>query len=199
MEIDPVCGMNVDEKKAREKNLFGVKEGRKYYFCSKSCKDKFLDGEKWYRSEKFGKIFPWVLGAVLIGGAIWSISGDFMLKYMGVFFIVFSLMKMLDVKGFADAFSMYDLIAKRSRSYALIYPFIELALGILYLTETWIIGAAWVTLIIMFIGAIGVGRNLLSKNKIQCACLGTKIGVPLTKVTFLEDLIMVGMAVRILF
>jgi len=43
MEIakDPVCGMEIDEKKAKFKLDKG---GKKYYFCSKSCYDKFNGG-----------------------------------------------------------------------------------------------------------------------------------------------------------
>jgi len=109
-------------------------------------------------------------------------------------------MKMLDWKGFAKAFSMYDLIAKRSKPYSMAYPGIEFILGILFLTgffynDSFVIWAAWVTVFILGIGSIGVGKNLFSKNKVQCACLGTKINVPLTKVTFLEDIIMVIMAI----
>ena len=45
---------------------------------------------------------------------------------------------------------------------------------------------------------IGVGKNLLSKNKIKCACLGAKVKVPLTSFTFVEDIIMALMALMIL-
>ncbi|MBI2653699.1 heavy metal translocating P-type ATPase [Candidatus Woesearchaeota archaeon] len=38
MAKDPVCGMEVDERKARFKL---VKKGKKHYFCSKNCYDKF--------------------------------------------------------------------------------------------------------------------------------------------------------------
>jgi P-type Cu+ transporter len=38
MAIDPICGMEVDEKTA----LKVEHEGKKYYFCSPGCRDKFL-------------------------------------------------------------------------------------------------------------------------------------------------------------
>ncbi len=38
MAIDPICGMEVDEKTA----LSVEHEGKKYYFCSPGCRDKFL-------------------------------------------------------------------------------------------------------------------------------------------------------------
>ena len=38
MTKDPICGMEVDEKKAKFKIVEG---GKKYFFCSKNCHDKF--------------------------------------------------------------------------------------------------------------------------------------------------------------
>ena len=38
MAKDPICGMEVDEKKTKFNTL---KNGKKYYFCSKNCHDKF--------------------------------------------------------------------------------------------------------------------------------------------------------------
>jgi P-type Cu+ transporter len=38
MMKDPICGMMVDEKKS---NLKAEHEGREFYFCSVSCKQKF--------------------------------------------------------------------------------------------------------------------------------------------------------------
>ncbi len=38
MAKDPVCGMQVDEKKAPAQSQH---EGKKYYFCSQSCKQQF--------------------------------------------------------------------------------------------------------------------------------------------------------------
>ncbi|MEE9526013.1 MAG: heavy metal translocating P-type ATPase [Candidatus Woesearchaeota archaeon] len=46
MTKDPTCGMKVDEKKAERLGLTTIKNGKKYYFCSKQCKDEFLGGEK---------------------------------------------------------------------------------------------------------------------------------------------------------
>jgi len=35
---DPVCNMNVDEKKAADTSVY---KGKTYYFCAKGCKEKF--------------------------------------------------------------------------------------------------------------------------------------------------------------
>jgi Cu+-exporting ATPase len=38
MAKDPVCGMMIDEKKAAGNSVY---KGMTYFFCAKSCKDKF--------------------------------------------------------------------------------------------------------------------------------------------------------------
>jgi Cu+-exporting ATPase len=38
MEKDVVCGMDIDRAKAAGSSNYG---GQTYYFCSKTCKDKF--------------------------------------------------------------------------------------------------------------------------------------------------------------
>jgi len=208
---DPVCGMKVDSEEAEAKGLVIEKGKRKYYFCSISCKNKFTEEENisvkeetpWYRSDKFGKIFPYFLGGILILGTVLSMAFDFMILYMGIFFVIFSLFKMPDWKGFVKAFGTYDILAKNIKAYGWAYPAIEMILGILfitnYFTEFYLVPVAWTTLAIMAIGSIGVSIKLLKKEKFQCACLGTWINVPLTKVTLLEDLLMVFMSVVLLF
>ena len=42
---DPVCGMQVDPDKPAGTSEY---QGRKYYFCSKSCKEKFDANPKQY-------------------------------------------------------------------------------------------------------------------------------------------------------
>jgi Cu+-exporting ATPase len=47
---DPVCNMDVDEKRAAATSVY---KGKTYYFCSKGCKDKFdKDPEKFIAKEK---------------------------------------------------------------------------------------------------------------------------------------------------
>ena len=43
MAKDPICGMEVNPKKARFKI---AKAGKTYYFCSKNCYEKFLNQNK---------------------------------------------------------------------------------------------------------------------------------------------------------
>jgi YHS domain-containing protein len=50
MAKDPVCNMNVDEKKAAATSVY---RGETYYFCAKVCKEKFeKEPEKFIAKEK---------------------------------------------------------------------------------------------------------------------------------------------------
>lgn len=118
--------------------------------------------------------------------------------FMAGFFLVFSFFKLLDLRGFADAYQSYDLLARRARAWALAYPFVELALGLAFLTRWQPVAANIATLALMLIGAAGVLRALLRKDRIRCACLGTALNLPMTTVTLLEDLGMAAMAAAML-
>lgn len=143
-------------------------------------------------------IFTFIIGAsVLLNYKPWHAT-NFMLDFMGLFYIVFSFFKLLDLKGFPETFKMYDPIAKRIPVYGWIYPFIELALGILFLMRLQISLALIITLIILGVTTIGVTKSLLNKKKITCACLGTALKLPMTKATFIENTIMIVMAVIML-
>ncbi|MBX2827015.1 MAG: heavy metal translocating P-type ATPase [Flavobacteriaceae bacterium] len=123
---------------------------------------------------------------------------SFMFDFMGLFFIVFSFFKLLDLKGFPPTFKMYDPLAKAVPFYAWIYPFIEVALGLLFLMRIELQWALIVTLVVLGITTIGVTRTLLDKRKIKCACLGTALNLPMTEATFIENTIMIAMAIVML-
>lgn len=123
---------------------------------------------------------------------------DVMSAFMAGFFLVFSGFKMLDIPGFAAGYAKYDLLAMHWKGYGYLYPFIELALGLLYLMHPLDPLLNLVTAILMTFGGIGVTIKLLKREKFQCACLGTFIKVPLTAITFVEDFGMAVMAVWML-
>ena len=142
-------------------------------------------------------IFYITTASVLLHYKDWSWSA-FMLDFMGLFYIVFSFFKMLDLKGFPESFSMYDPLAKHLPIYGKIYPFIETALGIMFLMRFEINIALIVTLIVLGITTIGVTKTLLDKKSIRCACLGTALKLPMTEATFIENAIMIVMAILML-
>jgi len=119
---------------------------------------------------------------------------EFMLDFMGLFYIVFSFFKMLDVNGFQDSFRMYDPLAKRIPIYGWIYPFIETSLGLMFLMRFEVNIALIITLVVLGITTIGVTKTLLDKKSIRCACLGTALKLPMTEATLIENAIMIVMA-----
>ena len=119
--------------------------------------------------------------------------------FMAGFFLVFSFFKLLDINAFANAYSGYDLLARRWRGWGLIYPFVELALGIAYLANFNPVFTHWATIIVMGFSAIGVIKAVASKTQIQCACLGTVFKLPMSTVTIIEDVGMVLMAAGMLW
>ena len=121
-------------------------------------------------------------------------AGETMRYFMAGFFLVFAFFKLLDVRAFANAYAGYDLLAARWPTWGLVYPFVELALGMAYLANYNPVLTSWVTIIVMGFSAIGVVRAVLSKTKIQCACLGTVFQLPMSTVTIVEDVGMVLMA-----
>ncbi len=141
-------------------------------------------------------IFGYKAGASLF---VQFTSGGFdamqwMQHFMAGFFLVFSFFKLLNLQGFADGYQTYDIVAKKIPAYGFVYPFIELILGILFLTGTSLLFTNIATVIIMGISTIGVANSLLKKLPFQCACLGTIIKLPLSKVTLFEDLLMLTMS-----
>jgi len=123
---------------------------------------------------------------------------EMMLDFMGLFYIVFSFFKLLDLKGFSNSFSMYDPLAKVFRPYAWVYPFIETVLGLMFLMRFEITSALIATLIVLGITTVGVTKTLLGKKNIQCACLGTALKLPMTEATIIENAIMIIMALLML-
>jgi len=121
-------------------------------------------------------------------------STSTMLDFMGLFYIVFSFFKILDIKGFSISFRMYDPLAKKVPFYGIIYPFIEILLGIMLLTRIEVELALILTIIVLSITSIGVTQTLLNKKSISCACLGTTLKLPMTEATFIENALMIIMA-----
>ncbi len=113
---------------------------------------------------------------------------------MAGFFIGFSFFKFLDLKEFSESFSSYDPIAQRWLFYGYTYPFIELALGLLFISGKQLRLANAGTIIVLFVTTYGVYKRLQTKSQFQCACLGTTFKLPLSNVTIAENVAMIVMA-----
>lgn len=121
-------------------------------------------------------------------GSLW------MRHFMAGFFIVFAFFKLLNLQGFADSYRMYDIVAAKWPGWGHVYPFVELALGVLYLINVFPFWTNVVTIVVLGISSIGVIQSNLNKRKIKCACLGDVFNLPMSTVTIVEDVSMVAMA-----
>ena len=140
--------------------------------------------------------FAYITGIAIL--TAWSSDGikwmPWMNNFMGGFFIALSFFKLLDVRAFADSYGGYDLLAKKIRVYGLIYPFIELGLGLAYISNWQPVYTNIITIAVMGFSMIGVIETILNKRNIRCACLGSVFNVPVGTITLIEVLLMVVMA-----
>lgn len=124
---------------------------------------------------------------------------DFILHFMTGFFLVFAGFKLMDLKGFAEGYSTYDLLAQKWFVYGYIYPFIELAFGLIMLAgfhPAWLL---WTEFGVMAFSGLGVAIKVARREPFMCACLGTFLKVPLTYITLIEDFGMAILALVLIF
>lgn len=119
---------------------------------------------------------------------------EWMRHFMAGFFLVFSFFKLLNLEGFADSYAMYDIVAKRFRPWGYLYAFIELGLGIAFLTDFLPLVTNAVTLVVMSVSIIGVLQSVFNKRAIRCACLGAVFELPMSTITIVEDALMIAMS-----
>lgn len=120
---------------------------------------------------------------------------------MGWALVFFALPKLMDISGFARAFARYDLVAGANQGYGYVYPFVELTLGLALLLAydaTLVLPAAYSVLIVVMTSTLmGVTWHVFGNRAagavMPCGCLGTTVSMPLTLVTAVEGVAMIGM------
>jgi len=165
--------------------------------------DKGLEPLTWRSYLPLITIFALLLTSVIAVSWNQYESGQFLVKnaityFMAGFFIVFGGFKLMDLKGFVDGYSTYDLLAQRWRGYGYVYPFIEVGFGLLMLLGINSQELLWFEVVVMMGSGIGVVIKLAKGEAFQCACLGTFLKVPLTKITLFEDFGMAALALVLL-
>ena len=145
-------------------------------------------------------VFGYITGTTILAQVV---SGSFnwmqwMNHFMAGFFLVFSFFKLLNLKGFAESYSMYDIVAKRMKGYGFLYAFIELGLGVAYLINFNPVITNSITVIVMSVSVIGVLQSVLNNQKVKCACLGDVFNLPMSTITIIEDALMIIMSATML-
>ncbi len=174
---------------------------KKYTITAKEHSEAAEQAKNWFSTYKpilliFGYVTALsVIAATQHGGFSWMHA---MNTFMAGFFLSFSFFKMLDLKGFAESYAMYDIVAKRIPAWGFIYAFVELALGLAYATGFEPLLTNIVTLIVMSVSIIGVLQSVFNKRAIKCACLGAVFNLPMSTVTIIEDALMIAMSAGML-
>ncbi len=170
-------------------------------------KESELELKKEGDDKEYGKLFT-LIGMIALAAAATGLRDfaaesfawqEMMMNFMAGAFLVFGGVKMLDLKGFVEGYSTYDLLAMKIPAYGYVYAMMEVGLGLAYLTRFQLDIVNWVTLVLMLFSSLGVIRSMMKKQKIMCACLGTFLKLPLSSVTLVEDLSMAVMAAAMLF
>jgi copper chaperone CopZ len=141
-------------------------------------------------------IFAYILTIAIIAGYMEHgfMTMTAMRVFMSGFFLTFSFFKLLNLQGFAESYSMYDIVAKRLKAWGYIYAFVELGLGLAFALNVLPFAVNVITFVVMTVSLIGVLQSVLNKRKIQCACLGAVFNLPMSTVTIVEDALMIVMS-----
>jgi hypothetical protein len=139
--------------------------------------------------------------------ALFSTAGLMMLAlslkmagFMGISLSMLASLKLMDLDSFTDSFQKYDLVTKKFKPYGKIYPFLELAIGLGFLSgiAPLLTGIASVTVGIS--GAISVFKAVyIDKMALNCACVGGNSKAPLGVVSTIENLMMVIMGAMLIY
>ncbi|PWK27847.1 heavy-metal-associated domain-containing protein [Arcicella aurantiaca] len=199
--------IETEEKLSNDKIIETLKPHSKYAFITNPIVSEITTQSQSWTSQYYPLLL--IAGMIAIVSFLTSFHAGiyamehfqlkmFLHNFMTGFFLVFSFFKLLDVKAFAESFQMYDLLAAKVPFYGKLYPFIELALGLLCLIHFQPQLVYWADIIIMAFGALGVIQSVVDKRKIRCACLGTVFNLPMSTVTIIENSLMVLIGIALL-
>lgn len=168
-----------------------------YHITETGVSDDGESAKSWFRTYKPVLLIIGYIAAVAL--LIEASQGSFSLmrsmnNYMAGFFLVFSFFKLLNLRGFAENYARYDILAGLWQGWGYVYAFIELGLGLAFLTGFAPLVTNMITLLVMTISMSGVLRSVLNKRKIKCACLGDVFNLPMSTVTIIEDAHMICMS-----
>lgn len=120
--------------------------------------------------------------------------------FMGVSLSMLASLKLMDLESFAESFEKYDLITQKFRPCSKAFPFLELLLGLGFLSGVAPVVTGLGSLALGTSGAVSVFKAIyIDKLELNCACVGGNSKAPLGVVSFLENAIMVAMGLALLF
>lgn len=140
-------------------------------------------------------VFSILTGILQKGGSIFVMLSYF----MGSYFLVFGAVKMLSLRNVTSNFSQYDLLGKFVPFYGLLFPFLEVALSIVYFSRRFVLWPEAISIIIFLSTFLGVSYRLWKKLPlIKCACFGDLIDLSISSFTLVENGAMILCAIAML-
>jgi len=122
------------------------------------------------------------------------------MQFIGLSMVMLGLLKLQNINGFVNGFLGYDLLAQRYVPYAFVYPFTEVFAGLLMVSRLLPAVSVTVMLFISGVGGLSVIKAVyLDKRDLKCACVGGGSNVPLGLVSFLENAVMFGAGLWVIF
>jgi len=120
--------------------------------------------------------------------------------FMGISLSMLASLKLMDIDTFAESFEKYDLITKRAKPYGKAYPFVELLIGLGFLSGVAPLVTGIGSLLVGLSGATSVFKAVyIDKMALNCACVGGNSKAPLGVVSFAENAIMAIMGAMLIF
>jgi len=120
--------------------------------------------------------------------------------FMGISLSMLASLKLMDVDAFVTSFEKYDLITKRFKPYGKAYPFIELLIGLGFLSGVASLATGIGSLVVGLTGTTSVFKAIyIDKLALNCACIGGNSKAPLGVISFAENAIMALMGASLIF
>lgn len=123
-----------------------------------------------------------------------------MAGFMGISLSMLASLKLMDLDSFTASFQKYDLVTKRFKPYGKVYPLLELAIGLGFLSgiAPLLTGIASTTVGIS--GVISVVKAVyIDKMALNCACVGGNSKAPLGVISMAENLMMTIMGAMFIY
>ena len=114
--------------------------------------------------------------------------------------LTFAAVKLLDYKRFVLTFSIYDIVAKRVKAYAYVYPYILVVLSGMFFVDVFPYFRNIATLVVASVASVGVIKDVfVQRNQLSCGILGRVIRMPFTTMSLIETAALVGLSALSLF
>lgn len=116
--------------------------------------------------------------------------------FMGLAVTFLATLKLMDPPAFRGGFRLYDLLMGRWKGYGVVYPWLELLVGLAILGRWALPPLGVLAIAIGLEGGLSVVRAVwIEKRDLDCACIGGNNRTPLGALSLLENGAMAAMGV----